>query len=234
MSKYYAFEEQTQTAFSAEVSPLILAPLDDIKCMETILLPSGNLITDATVVSNWLKTQRITIIDNCNEIKSSINKFESERIAEYNNAKGYLQDNIFNNKQENENRLVPTSIIALSAFFTGRIMCHKNFGWLATGGPTSISSSLIKSLPSRIITPWVFLCTTFAIGSPKTWNNFTKIINDHYISKDVSEVIHTTRDNVYNVLINAPTQSINHFSEITLPETVKQIRKKCLDLLQIT
>ncbi|CAB4252508.1 similar to Saccharomyces cerevisiae YNL100W AIM37 Putative protein of unknown function [Maudiozyma barnettii] len=234
MSKYYSFEEQTQTEFSSEVSPFILAPLDDLSCMETTILTSGNLVTEATPVTNWLKKQRINVIDNRNEIKSAIDKFDSERRAEYNNVKNYFQNNIFNNKQENENRLVPTSIVALSAFLTGRIMCRKRFGWSSVGNPTSISTKLIKSLPSRIITPWVFACTTFAIGTPETWNNVTKVISERYIPTDVSETVKNTSNSIYNILIKAPIQNINQFSEVTLPEAVKQIRKNFIELLQVS
>ncbi|KAG0671344.1 Aim37p [Maudiozyma exigua] len=233
MSKYYSFEETVNHQISNDELPLVFGPLNDLESMQTSILPTGNLIMQIVPVTKWINEQRLTIITKYNEFKAKKDKFSAERRAEYNNIKDYLGSNIFNNEVENQNRLVPTSITAFAAFFTGRIMSHKSVGLAATTiAPRSIYTQVLKSLPSRIVTPWILMGSTFAIGTPHTWSNFTTILYNRYIPINTAENITKTWNNIRESIIEEPKRNIDIFTNETLPKSIKSIREQCVDIIQ--
>lgn len=233
MSKYYSFEESKNQQTSNNELPLVFGPLNDLESMRTSILPTGNLIMQIIPATEWINEQRLTIISKYNEINAKKDEFTTRKIEKYNNIKDFLASNIFNNELENQNRLVPTSITAFAAFFTGRIMSHKSVGLVTTTmGPRSIYTTLIKSLPSRIVTPWILMGSAFAIGTPHTWNNFTSIIYDRYVPIDTAQNITNTWNNIHKNLIEEPKKSINTFTNETLPKSIKNFREQCIDLVQ--
>ena len=233
MSKYYSYEESNSQQITNDELPLVFGPLQDLESMNTSILPTGNLIMQIVPATKWINEQRLTIITKYNEIKEKRDKFTSDKIEKYNRIKDYLTSNIFNNELENQNRLVPTSITAFAAFFTGRIMSHKSVGLVTTTvAPRSLYTTIIKSLPSRIITPWILMGSAFAIGTPHTWNNVTSIIYGRYIPLDTAQNITNTWNNIHKSLIEEPRKSFNTFKNETLPKSIKGIREQCVDLVQ--
>lgn len=239
MTNFYSSDASVTPEFSSDVSPLLFKPLLDLKYVESTILTTGNLVTELIPVTQWIKDNRSLVINKYTRVVDKINEFKSRQRESFNDTRQYLYQNIFTSRQENKEYLVPTSIISLGAFLTGRIICNNNYKAIHNylpplkSGQRTLFSTVIKSAPSKLITPWILVCSTFAIGTPETWNNLINDLSRRWLPVELQDNISKYWNDIFISLINSQKKQLNELVNVTLTKTIKNVRENCINIFRI-
>ncbi|CCC71151.1 hypothetical protein NCAS_0G02640 [Naumovozyma castellii] len=130
---------------------------------------------------------------------------------------------IFTDKAENRELLVPGSIIALGMFFTGRILTNKQ-NWSHKN--LNILGKLSTSLPSRILIPWTMAGIVFSKWTPVAWGNLIKKEPTGLVLSTYHSIKSGYEENVIRV-----KESIYRNADDYLQRSVRQARKSIINKL---
>lgn len=164
---------------SAELSngPLVPAVVKSSPELKTTVLPNGNQIIQSLQLTETLRRCRNTLINQIDSIKAEWGTQKSAARNELASTKEYLEKNIFTDIYENQELLVPSSILSLGAFFCGRVLSNKN-NWGSKSSlmtpRVSVLGRVLSSIPARLVLPFALAGTVFhqitPVSSENLWN----------------------------------------------------------------
>lgn len=213
------FYKDDSGQFLADVSSLDYQT-GQIPDFKTVILENGNKISESKLASEWFYQTRSNIINKYQLIQAEINTQKSAIYNEFTSIQKYFSNNILNDHYERNETFIPTSILSLGAFFTGRIMTNgKNWG-----SKKSFISKIITSIPARFVLPWILSGYVYSQLTPKTWNNAVSYIEKDSILRDFIFQYYTLSNDYYTNGIKYRVNKFNEFVNQSLQSNIKNMR----------
>ncbi|SCW02446.1 LAFE_0F06612g1_1 [Lachancea fermentati] len=229
-NRFYDDEEPSTTSTEGPLVPKLI-PSPEV---ETKTLSTGNQIYDSRPISEQFHHLRKAVAHKLDIYNAEINTQRTAFANEVQSIKDYLRDNIFTDRYETEELIVPSSILGLGAFFTGRVLSNRtNWGFTSPFNADSgflsrkptVIGKLTTSLPSRIILPWLLVGTVFSQLTPVTWKNSINAIERDVLPQEFVSTYDEMWNKVYVSGIKQSAIQLHESLDQTLQSSSKQMRE---------
>lgn len=169
MSPSFYGSENVETA--SQNGPIVPSAIKASPEMETTTLPTGNQVTESVQATRTLRRWRNLLINKIDLVRAEWDTQKSAARNELSIADDYLKENVFTDSHENQELLVPSAILSLGAFFSGRVLSNPlNWGSKKNifAGRPSVLGKICTSIPSRLLLPIALAGTVFYRLTPVT------------------------------------------------------------------
>lgn len=229
-----SFYNSNESETSVQNGPIVPSVIKSSSEMETTTLPTGNQVTESVQITHTLRRWRNLLI---NKIDLARAEWETQKSAARNemaSADEYLKQNVFTNARENKELLVPSAILSLGAFFSGRVLSNplnwgssKNF----LAGRPPVLGKICTSIPSRILLPIVLAGTVFYQLTPVTATNIPETIQRDALPKKFVDDSHRLWNDYYVHGVAENTCKLRKNCKEQLQNSVKFARQTISDAL---
>ncbi|EDO16228.1 hypothetical protein Kpol_505p4 [Vanderwaltozyma polyspora DSM 70294] len=187
-------------------------------------------ITGSEQLTESIRGWRLNIVDELDKLRSKWDTGKQEMYDKKTDTNAFLNDNVFNNKFENEELVVPSVFLSFGAFCSGRILSNpKNWGHSKTGSLTAVRSGLLykslTNLPSRLLLPWIFAGYTFSQFSPKTFDNICKVVEEDLLPPAFAKSCRDNWNSIYVNGIKKHSQGLSSSIDENLQNSIRSIRE---------
>lgn len=234
------FYEDEPIAVQSSKGPLVPSILTASSDVTTKTLPTGNQIAESLPVTKWVHDIRSSIISKYRLYEAEISTQQSAAINEWTAAKEYVLENVVNDKYEREEILVPASTLALSAFFSGRVLSNtKNWGFSSPFNndasylvrkPT-ILGRLFVSVPSKVLLPWFLAGAVFSQLVPRTWENTVSCVERDLLPKKFVSDYHGLWKSLYVHGLKQNAEDFGKQVDAVLQANIKDLRMRIAKML---
>lgn len=190
------FYGKNEDQIASAAGPLVPAVISTSTEMQSSTLPNGNQILQSIPLTETSHRLRSNLINLIASLKADWGTQKSAVKNEIASAKEYLQDNIFTDIYENRELLVPSSILSLGAFLSGRVLTNKhNWGKSSVllTPRVSVIGRLFTSLPSRICLPFILAGAIFHQVTPVSSENLWTRVEKDVLPEKLVDTYHSIR-----------------------------------------
>lgn len=219
----------------SQEGPIVPSVVQNSDDMISTTLPTGNQVTQSLKLTETFRYWRNSFINKIDGLRAEWGTQKSAARNEIASAEEYLSRNVFTDSFENRELVVPSSILSLSAFFSGRILSNPNNwgrkGNLISGGP-SLLGRVCTSIPSRLLLPFVLAGTVFAQLTPVTATNIWSTIQRDVLSKRLIDDCHRLWKEYYVEGLVKQKRDLCSTVDAKLQQNVKVLRESISDHLK--
>lgn len=239
MSRQF-YDEEKPSVVSSQ-GPLFpdLVPGSDVKATT---LASGNQIYDSRALSTWFGGIRNSVVHKYNIYKTELETQKSAATNEWKNARDYVSQHILTDSYEEQELLVPAGVLALGAFFSGRVLSNRN-NWgfdsplntqtgLLARNP-SLLGKVLTSVPSRLVLPWCLAGAAFSQLAPVTWNNGLRALEQDALPQEFVSRYHELWNQFVTDGIQKTSRNVHETVDEKLQESFGQLRKYVVKKLNL-
>ena len=226
------YQHENEGPVLKKQNPLVFKPLLQSDSINVALLPTGNIVMEIKPVTLWISHRRNELVDLYVRIKEGIDNYKLRQRNNILQFKDYLNTQIFTDKAEKQQYLVPTSVAALGAFYTGRVLTSKR---ILDSGRITVPKYLLTSLPSRIIIPLSLMSSTFAMGTPVAWENTARVLLEKINSVPDEEAERALEEQAKQIEEEVVAERVSMFKyvddlfNVKLPEEISKFRKDIIE-----
>ncbi|CUS20497.1 LAQU0S01e07932g1_1 [Lachancea quebecensis] len=236
---FYAGEDISTGSSEGPLLPDILHTED----VSTKTLPSGNQIYDSKALDSWFSGIRKYVTHKYHIYKTELDTQKSAAANEWKSAQDYVSQHVLTDNYERQELLVPAGVLALGAFFTGRVLTNRrNWGFdsplntskagILARNPSALGR-MLTSIPSRMLLPWLLTGTVLSQVTPVTWNNGIKALEQNVLPADLVARYHELWNQYLVDGIQKASASVHRNVNASLQQNIGEVRHfliKKLDL----
>lgn len=229
-----SFYDSGNVETTEENGPIVPSVIKASPEMETTMLPNGNQITESVQVTHTLRRWRNMLINKIDLVRAEWETQKSAARNELASVDEYLQKNILTDAHENQELLVPSAILSLGAFFSGRVLSNPlNWGSKKNifAGRPSLLGKICTSIPSRLVLPIALASTVFYQLTPVTAVNIVDTIRRDVLPKPVVDGCHRLWNDYYVHGLAKATRSLSTNCNEQLQKSVRFVRESINDAL---
>ncbi|QLL32819.1 hypothetical protein HG536_0D03410 [Torulaspora globosa] len=208
--------------------PIVPSVMNASPEMETSTLPTGNQITESVQITHTLRKWRNMLINKIDLVRAEWETQKSAARNELASADEYLQKNVFTDTHENQELLVPSTILSLGAFFSGRVLSNPlNWGSKKNilAGRPSLLGKVCTSIPARLLLPIALASTVFYQLTPVTAVNVVDTIQKDVLPKPVVDDCRRLWNEYYVHGLAKATRSLSTNCNDQLQKGVRFVRE---------
>lgn len=191
------------------------------------LLLTGNKVMQSPPLTERIHEWRNLLIHKYDGIVAEWSNLKSATRNEIDSGKEYMIQNVFKDHQENSQLIIPSSILSLGAFFSGRVLTNKdNWGYrsIVNRNP-SILGRILTSFPSRVVLPLALAGTVFDQLTPQTARNAWSTFERDFLSETVIQESHHVWDQLNVQGIKQGSGEISETIQKSLQKGIRSIRE---------
>lgn len=214
--------------------PIVPGVLQHSPEMASTTLPTGNQVTQSVQLTETFRHWRNLLINKIDGLRAEWGTQKSAVKNELASANEYLDRNVFTDVLENRELVVPSAILSLGAFFSGRVLSNpKNWGGsnFSLAGRSSMGR-ILTSIPSRLLLPFVLAGTVFAQLTPVTATNIWDTFQKDALPKKFTDESHRLWSEYYVEGLVKGKQNLCRTVDQTLQQNVKALREGINDRLK--
>ncbi|SCU81694.1 LAFA_0C06590g1_1 [Lachancea sp. 'fantastica'] len=185
----------------APLVPDFVTPTD----LTTTTLSTGNNIYNSKTLDELFSNWRGNAVHKYQIYKSELETQKSAVANEYESLRKHVSEQILTDEYENTELLVPTGVLALGAFFSGRVLSNPK-NWKAS---TSFTSRLLTSIPSRVLLPWTLAGAVFSQLTPVTWSHSLRSVESDILPEEWVSQYHQLRDSLHTEGLGRKWRELN-------------------------
>ncbi|QLQ79697.1 hypothetical protein HG537_0C03450 [Torulaspora globosa] len=202
--------------------------------METTMLPTGNQIIESVQITHTLRRWRNMLINKIDLVRAEWETQKSAARNELASVDEYLQKNVLTDTHENRELVVPSAILSLGAFFSGRVLSNPlNWGSKKNifAGRPSLLGQICTSIPSRVLLPIALASTVFYQLTPVTAVNIVDTIQRDVLPKPLVDNCHRSWNEYYVHGLAEATRNLSTNCNDQLQKSVRFVRETINDAL---
>ncbi|SCV03728.1 LAME_0H12750g1_1 [Lachancea meyersii CBS 8951] len=201
-------------------TPLVpdLVTLTDIT---TTTLSNGNQIYNSKTLDEWFSAVRGTVVHNYQIYKSELETQKSAVSNEYQSLKKHVSDNVLTDSYENQELLVPASVLAVGAFFGGRVLSNRR-NW---GVSSSLAGRIFTSIPSRMLLPCTLAGVVFSQVTPVTWSQAVRVVERDLVPDEWVSAYHQTWESMHTDGVGKKWTKMTEILEKSLQRSIRTCRE---------
>lgn len=215
--------------------PIIPAMVQNSPEMISTTLPTGNQVTQSLQLTENFRRWRNLLINKIDGLRAEWETQKSAARNEIDSANEYLERNVFTDTYENRELVVPSAILSLGAFFSGRVMSNPN-NWgksnnILAGRP-SFLGRVCTSIPSRLLLPFLLAGIVFKQLTPVTANNIWTTFEKDALPKKFTDDSHRLWKEYYVDGLLKGKEDLRRAVNEKLQQNVKFVRENISDRLK--
>ncbi|CEP63903.1 Mic27p LALA0_S09e05072g [Lachancea lanzarotensis] len=214
---FYGKDAGTPKSMEVPLVPDVVTPTD----LTTTTLSTGNNIYNSKTLDELFGNWRGSVVHKYQIYKSELETQKSAVANEYESLRKHVSEQVLTDKYENAELLVPTSVLALGAFFSGRVLSNPR-NW---GASASFTSRLLTSIPSRIVLPWTLAGVTFSQLTPVTWSHSLRSVERDVLPEEWVSQYHQFWDSLHTEGLGKKWRELNDDLDQFLQEKIHSARK---------
>ncbi|SCU82985.1 LADA_0C09032g1_1 [Lachancea dasiensis] len=209
------FYQDADAKAQAPLVPDVATPTD----LSTTTLSTGNQIYDSEALHNWFGHWRGFAVNKYHVYKAEWETQKSAAANEWQSAKDYSAKNIATDRYETEELMVPAGILALGAFFTGRVLTNRR-NWQRVGG-----ARILTSFPSRLVVPWALAATVVSQLLPATWSNAVRALERDVLPEPWVHQYHAAWEHLHSRGFRTRWDDVERTVDASLQRGIRGVRE---------